>query len=106
MHWLDPNYLPVTKGTLHQFLLNPHGDADGMILTDGTEIHFPPHMAKEIVAAIHPGQTVTVHGVKPRDANVIAAVSVESAPQANQGRRLEDQNWHRYRRKRNRRLEG
>ena len=61
MHWLDPNYLPVTKGTLHQFLLNPHGDADGMILTDGTEIHFPPHMAKEIVAAIHPGQTVTVH---------------------------------------------
>jgi hypothetical protein len=42
MHWLDPNYLPVTKGTVHQFLLNPHGDADGMILTDGTEIHFPP----------------------------------------------------------------
>ena len=79
MHWLDPNYLPVTKGTVHQFLLNPHGDADGMILTDGTEVHFPPHMAKEIVAAIHPGQTVTVHGVKPRDANVIAAVSVESA---------------------------
>jgi len=79
MHWLDPNYLPVTKGTLHQFLLNPHGDADGMILTDGAEIHFPPHMGEEIAAAIHPGHTVTVHGVKPRDANVIAAVSVESA---------------------------
>ena len=78
MHWLDPSYLPVTTGTVHQFVLNPHGDADGMIFTCGTEVHFPPHMAAEICAAIHPGQTVKVHGVKPRAANLIAAVSVES----------------------------
>ncbi len=54
MHWLDPSYLPVTTGTVHQFVLNPHGDADGMIFTCGTEVQFPPHMAPEICAAEHP----------------------------------------------------
>ena len=45
---------PVTTGTVHQFVLNPHGDADGMIFTCGTEVQFPPHMAAEICAATIP----------------------------------------------------
>ena len=44
MHWLDPDYLPELNATIDRFLPNPHGGADGMILTDGTEVHFPPHM--------------------------------------------------------------
>jgi hypothetical protein len=39
MHWLDPDYLPGVRGTVDRYLFNPHGDADGMILTDGAEIH-------------------------------------------------------------------
>src|SRR4030081_2206488 len=38
VHWLDPDYLPKLSGTFECFLLNPHGDADGMILTDGIEV--------------------------------------------------------------------
>jgi hypothetical protein len=66
MHWLDPDYLPEVSGTFERFLINPHGDADGMILTDGTEIHFPPHMSAEVCAAIRPGEPtiLTIRGVR------------------------------------------
>jgi hypothetical protein len=40
MHWLDPDYLPEISGIFERFLINPHGDADGMILADGSEVHF------------------------------------------------------------------
>jgi hypothetical protein len=78
MHWLDPDYLPETTGTLGRFLLNPHGESDGMILTDGTEVHFPPHMAAEIRAAVRAGEIVKVRGARPRAADMIAAVAIES----------------------------
>jgi hypothetical protein len=78
MHWLDPDHLPETTGTLGRFLLNPHGETDGMILSDGTEVHFPPHMAAEIRAAVRPGEIVKVRGARPRAADMIAAVAVES----------------------------
>ena len=42
MHWLDPDDLPEITGTVARFLLNPHGETDGMILADGSEVHFPP----------------------------------------------------------------
>jgi hypothetical protein len=80
MHWLDPDYLPETSGIFERFLLNPHGDVDGMILTDGTEIHFPPHMSDELRAALRSGEKtmVKVRGVRPRDGDLIAAVAIET----------------------------
>lgn len=32
MHWIDPACLSERRGRVSQFLLNPHGDIDGMIL--------------------------------------------------------------------------
>jgi hypothetical protein len=88
MHWLDPDYLPEFSGTFERFLINPHGDADGMILTDGTEVHFPPHMAADLCAAIRAGETtkVKVRGVRPRSGDLIAAVAIETAD----GKRIVD----------------
>ena len=60
MDWIDSAYLPETKGTLDRFLLNPHGDADGLLLTDGMEVHFPPHMSKPVVAATGGGVSAYV----------------------------------------------
>ena len=54
MHWLDPDHLPEISGTFERFLLNPHGDADGMILSDGTEVHFPPSYAPRSDRARNP----------------------------------------------------
>jgi len=79
MHWIDPDYLPETKGTFERFLVNRHGEADGMILTDGTEVHFPPHLSSQMQAEIQRGTAVkvSVRGVRPRDSELIAAVSID-----------------------------
>jgi hypothetical protein len=50
MHWLDPDHLPESAGVAERFLLNPYGQADGMILTNGREGHFPPHLSDGIRA--------------------------------------------------------
>jgi hypothetical protein len=88
MHWLDPDYLPVTFGIFERFVLNPHGEADGMILADGTEIHFPPHMSAELCAAIGKGERpkLKIRGVRPRGGDMIAAVAIETMD----GRRIVD----------------
>jgi hypothetical protein len=80
MHWIDPDHLPEVSGTFERFLINPRGDADGMILTDGTEVHFPPHMWAELCAAIQAGEktTIKVRGVRPRGRDLIVAVAIET----------------------------
>src|SRR6266699_615109 len=54
MHWIDPAQLPQTKGVVERFLLNPHGELDGLILHDGTEVHFPPHLSTAVGKALKP----------------------------------------------------
>ena len=80
MPWLDPDYLPEIAGAVERFLLDPHGDADGMILGDGTEVHFPPHMSAELCAAIRLGEKpeIKVRGVRPRNSALIAAIAIET----------------------------
>jgi len=83
MHWIDPAHLPETKGVVDRFLINPHGDADGMLLEDGKEVHFPPHMSKAVLAAavlaaLKPGDHVKVRGVRPRGVDMVAAVSIQA----------------------------
>ena len=76
MHWIDPDHLPETTGVVGCFLLNGEGEADGLILTDGMEVHFPPHMGGDVLAAVRPGSTVHIRGVRPRGVAMIAAVSI------------------------------
>ena len=76
MHWIDPACLPETKGRVTQFLLNPHGEPDGCILDGRRQVHFPPHLGAQILAHVAPGDIVTVRGVKPRAADMVAAVSI------------------------------
>ena len=78
MHWIDPEYLPETSGVVDCFLLNGEGEADGLVFQDGTEVHFPPHMGSEVLAAIRPGSTIQVRGVRPRGVAMVAAVSIAS----------------------------
>jgi hypothetical protein len=78
MHSIDPNSLPETKGTLERFLFNQHGELDGMLLREGHEVHFPPHMGVAVEALARPGQVVKVRGVKPRNADVLDAVRIEN----------------------------
>jgi len=62
MHWLNPDHLPHVTSNVERFLINFHGDIDGMILTNGLEVHSPPHLSEAIRAAIQLGDHITVAG--------------------------------------------
>ena len=57
MHWIDPDYLPEIIGTVDQFLVNKHSEADGFLLTDGGEVHVPPHLSSRLLRDVRPGST-------------------------------------------------
>ncbi|WP_322033859.1 hypothetical protein [Paraburkholderia sp. J76] len=78
MHWIDPDSLPETRGTVSRFLLNPHGELDGLVLGSRRlrQVHFPPHLSPQVVRLVAVGDEVRIRGVKPRGADMIAAVSI------------------------------
>lgn len=86
MHWIDPDHLPEISGVVDCFLLNGKGEADGVVLTDGMEVHFLPHMGRAVLEAVRTGAAVRVRGVRPRGVAMIAAVAV--APE--EGARIVD----------------
>jgi hypothetical protein len=76
MHWIDPASLPETRGTVTRFLLNPHGELDGFVLGRARQVHFPPHLGKQVSRNIAVGDAVKVRGIKPRGVDMIAAVAI------------------------------
>jgi hypothetical protein len=72
----DLQQLPATKGTVFRYTLTPRGDIDGLILIDGTEVLFPPHLSTQLVHAIKPGDSVTVRGLKALSTPLVAAISI------------------------------
>jgi hypothetical protein len=80
MHWIDPDSLPEVAGILERFVLNPHGEVDGFVMNGQTQtpilVHTPPHMEGELTRSAKAGDKLRVRGVRPRGANVLAAVAV------------------------------
>jgi len=86
MHWIDPDHLPEITGIVDQFLVNKHGEADGFLLTDGEEVHVPPHLSARLLRDVVPGSQVKVRGVRPRGVRMVAAVAIDTP----NGRILDD----------------
>src|SRR5262249_18218932 len=40
----------------------PIGEIEGIILTNGTEIHAPPHLSEQVASAVRPGEAVSMRG--------------------------------------------
>jgi len=72
----DPAQLPSVKGKVAQYTLSPRGDVDGLLLDDGTEVHFSPTASTELVFAVKPGDAVTIHGLKAKAVPMVAAASI------------------------------
>jgi hypothetical protein len=72
----DASQLPVNSGTVRQYTLTPRGDVDGLILNDGTEVKVPPYLAGQIVYSIHPGDAVTIRGLRARALPLVEAASI------------------------------
>jgi hypothetical protein len=79
MHTIDPNSLPHVEGTLERFLVNEHGELDGMLLRGGIEVATPPHLGAALGDLATQGQSVRVRGVRLRGAEVVVAVRVENS---------------------------
>lgn len=73
----DPNRLPpehfrhmrhhrqhITNvtGEVQQYLFNPEGQADGLLLNNGLQVKFPPFMGDSLMATVSPGTQITVSG--------------------------------------------
>jgi hypothetical protein len=72
----DPAQLPAQRGQVQQFTLTPHGEIDGLILADGTELVLPPRLSTQIAYSIKPGDTIVVHGLRAAALSLIQAVSI------------------------------
>ena len=53
---------PVSAGTIARVMLNPMGEVDGFLLSDGIQVKFPPHMSDELVAVVAIGDPVNIQG--------------------------------------------
>src|SRR5262249_41497765 len=67
---------PTASGTVHQYLLTPHGEVEGLLLTDGTIVRFPPHLSVALTSTVKPDDAVAVAGF------VVAATAEERAVKA------------------------
>ena len=68
--------LPAIQGAVAQYSLTPRGDVDGVILADGTLVHLPPHLGPALVAGVHPGDQVTIHGLHARAIPLVQALTI------------------------------
>lgn len=66
----------MISGTVRQYTLTPRGDVDGLLLNDGTEVKVPPHLTGQIVYSIHPGDAVTIRGLRARALPLVEAAAI------------------------------
>jgi hypothetical protein len=80
MHWIDHDFLPDISGNVERFIVNRHGEVDGLVLMYEPDrflfVHLPPHLGSEIASAVAPGDAVRVRGLRPRGADMVAAIAV------------------------------
>jgi hypothetical protein len=66
----------VASGRVQQWLLNPNGEADGLLLADGTQVAFPPHLSAAVMQILRPGDTVQVSGWRAPSVPVVRMQSL------------------------------
>lgn len=71
---LEKEATKMEQGKIRSILKNDHDDVDGLLLSSGVQVHFPPHMGDRITAVAWVGDSVQVEGrmeVTPRGDNVL-----------------------------------
>jgi hypothetical protein len=70
---LAHNLQPETRGTARRFTLTPRGELDGFLLTDGTQVHLPPHLSVQLAAAVRIGDPLSVRGYRSPSVPLVVA---------------------------------
>lgn len=76
--FMDLSVLPVVKGNVKQYLPTPYGNLGGLLLTDGTQVIFSTMFGEAIKTVVHPGQDITIRGLKARSLPLLQAFLVEN----------------------------
>ena len=79
---------PVVTGRIQQWLSNPNGEVDGLLLADGTQVAFPPHLSAAVLQMLKPGDMVQVAGWRAANAPVVRAATLTATAS---GRSVSDQ---------------
>lgn len=53
----------IYTGTVQQYLLNPEGKVEGLLLKNGLQVKFPPHLSKQLTSSIALGAEVRITGI-------------------------------------------
>lgn len=76
----------VATGRVQQWLVNPNGEVDGLLLADGTQVAFAPHLSAAVTQMLKPGDTVQVSGWRAPNVPVVRMQSLSA-----NGRSVTDQ---------------
>lgn len=66
----------IVTGRVQQWLLNPNGEADGLLLSNGTQVAFAPHLSAAVMQMLQPGDTVQVSGWRAPNVPVVRALAL------------------------------
>ena len=69
------------SGRVQEFLKNHHDDVDGLLLEDGFQTHFPPHIGHQVIELLQPGDNVDIEGrnaTRPKGEVVYEATQIHS----------------------------
>jgi hypothetical protein len=79
-------------GTVSQYLLTPHGDIDGFLMTDDTQVHFPPHLERNLLAVARPHSEVQVQGYRAEGVPFMDALTITN-PETNHAVTEREPSW-------------
>ncbi|MBV9387438.1 MAG: hypothetical protein JOZ78_13540 [Chroococcidiopsidaceae cyanobacterium CP_BM_ER_R8_30] len=55
-------YTATYTGIVQQYLLNPEGQVDGLLLKNGLQAKVPPHLSQVLTNLVHPGTEISFSG--------------------------------------------
>lgn len=65
----------TVSGKVERWLVNPNGDTDGFLLSDGTQVSFPPHLSTTLLQLVKAGDAVEVTGLRSPNVPVLRATT-------------------------------
>jgi hypothetical protein len=54
----------VADGIVERYLLDPRGDVEGLLLTDGVQMYVTSRSYEKLIEAVKPGDHIRVHGIR------------------------------------------
>jgi hypothetical protein len=62
----------VADGIVERYVMDPRGDVEGVLLTDGTQVHVPSGVVADFTNAIKPGHHIRVEGIRKQRTQLVA----------------------------------